>query len=88
MTTDKIRCTIYLRETRPLDDLVELARRSVPIEDRGAITRSTVTEAAVLLALAELRANGGQSALLAALVTLPRVDGGTEKPGAGGRAVW
>jgi len=48
----------------------------VPIEQRGVITRSTCIEAAVALALAELRANGKQSALLAALVTLPRVNDG------------
>lgn len=76
MTTSKQRLTIYMADTRPLDDLVELARRSVPIEARGRITRSTVCEAAVSLALAELRANGKQSALLAALVTLPRVQDG------------
>ena len=78
MTTDrKTRHTIYLYDGAQLDDLVELARRSVPLADRGRITRSTITEAAVTLALAELRTNGKQSALLAALVTLPRVDSGT-----------
>lgn len=76
MTTSKQRLTVYMHSTAALDDLVELARRSVAIEQRGAITRSTVCEAAVTLALAELRTNGKQSALLAALVTLPRVDGG------------
>jgi hypothetical protein len=76
VTTDKQRLTIYMRETRPLDDLVELARRSVPLEARGAITRSTAVEAAVTLALAELRRNGAQSALLETLVTLPRVNDG------------
>ena len=76
MTTDKQRLTVYMADTRPLDDLVELARRSVPIEARGRVTRSTCVEAAVSLALAELRANGGQSAVLAALVTLPRVKDG------------
>jgi len=77
MTTDKQRLTVYMADTRKLDALVELARRSVPIEQRGVITRSTCIEAAVTLALGELRANGKQSALLAALVTLPRgQDGG------------
>jgi len=76
VTTDKQRLTVYMADTRPLDDLVELARRSVPIEARGRVTRSTCVEAAVSLALAELRANGKQSALLAALVTLPRVKDG------------
>ena len=71
MTTDKTRCTVWMYSTTALDDLVELARRSVPLEDRGRITRSTCVEAAVTLALAELRQNGAQSALLAALVTLP-----------------
>ncbi len=81
MTTTKNRLTVYMHSTAALDDLVELARRSVAIEQRGAITRSTITEAAVTLALAELRTNGKQSALLAALVTLPRVDGGTRDGG-------
>ena len=71
MTTNKTRCTIYLSSTRQLDDLVEAARRALPLEARGRVTRSTCVEAAVTLALAELRANGKQSALLEALVTLP-----------------
>lgn len=71
MTTSKQRLTVYMADTRPLDDLVELARRSVPLEDRGRITRSTVCEAAVTLALAELRAAGADSALLKTVVTLP-----------------
>ncbi len=71
MTTNKQRLTVYFHNTRALDDLVELARRSVPIEARGRITRSTCCETAVLLALGELRANGKESAVLAALVTSP-----------------
>lgn len=74
MTTNKQRLTIYLSSTRELDDLVEAARRALPLEARGRVTRSTCVEAAVSLALAELRANGKQSALLDALVTLPRVN--------------
>jgi hypothetical protein len=77
VTTTKNRLTVYMHSTAALDDLVELARRALPLEARGRITRSTAIEAAVTLALAELRTNGKQSALLAALVTLPRVDGGT-----------
>lgn len=76
MTTNKQRLTVYFHNTRALDDLVELARRSVPIEARGRITRSTAIEAAVALALENLRRDGQQSALLAALVTLPRVKDG------------
>ena len=77
MTTDKRRLTIYLRSPAQLDALREEARRLVPLEDRGRITRSTCVEAAVTLALAELRTSGKQSPLLAALVTLPRVNDGT-----------
>ena len=71
MTTNKQRLTIYLSSTRQLDDLVEAARRALPLEARGRVTRSTCVEAAVSLALAELRANGKQSELLERLVTLP-----------------
>ena len=77
MTTAKTRCTIYLSSTRQLDDLVEAARRALPLEARGRVTRSTCVEAAVTLALEDLRRNGAQSPLLAALVTLPRVNDGT-----------
>lgn len=76
MTTTKQRLTIYFHRTAALDDLVELARRAVPLEDRGRITRSTATEAAVLMALEDLRRNGGQSTVLQSLVTLPRVNDG------------
>ena len=71
MTTSKQRLTIYMSSTRQVDDLVEAARRALPLEARGRVTRSTCCEAAVSLALAELRANGKQSELLKALVTLP-----------------
>jgi len=77
VTTDKRRLTVYLRSPAQLDALREEARRLVPLEDRGRISASTCIEAAVTLALEDLRRNGVQSALLAALVTLPRVDDGT-----------
>lgn len=76
MTTTKNRLTVYMHSTAALDDLVELARRALPLEARGRITRSTAIEAAVTLALAELRQNGAQSPLLQTLVTLPRVKDG------------
>ncbi len=71
MTTDKHRITIYLSDRRPLDDLTEQLRRLAPLEDRGAISRSTVIETAVRLALADVQANGRQSALFCHLVTSP-----------------
>ena len=71
MTTDKHRVTIYLTDRRPLDDLTEQLRRLAPLEDRGAISRSTVIETAVRLALADVQANGRQSAIYPAMVTSP-----------------
>ena len=71
MTTDKARITIYLTDRRPLDDLTEALRRLAPLDERGAISRSTAIEAAVQLALADLRANGRQSAIYKTRVTSP-----------------
>ena len=71
MTTDKARITIYLSDRRPLDDLTEQLRILAPIEDRGAISRSTAIEAAVSLALEDLRSNGRRSAIYGKLVTSP-----------------
>ena len=72
MTTDKRRVTIYLRDPRPLDDLFDELRRLAPLEARGAVSRSTAIEAAVRLALADLQANGRQSAIFSELVTSPQ----------------
>lgn len=71
MTTDKTRITIYLADRRPLDDLTEQLRRLAPIEQRGAISRSTVIEAAVALALADVQAIGRQATIYSHLVTSP-----------------
>ena len=71
MTTDKTRVTIYLTDRRPLDDLTEQLRRLAPIEDRGQISRSTVIETAVRLALEDLRAKGRDAAIYSHLVTSP-----------------
>lgn len=71
MTTDKHRVTIYLADRRPLDDLTEQLRRLAPLEDRGKISRSTVIETAVRLALEDLRAKGREAAVFSHLVTLP-----------------
>ena len=72
MTTGKRRITAWLYSTAELDALREEARRLVPLEDRGRISASTCIEAAVLVALEDLRRNGAQSAWLETLVTLPR----------------
>jgi len=71
MTTDKTRVTTYLTDRRPLDDLTEQLRRLAPIEDRGQISRSTVIETAVRLALEDLRAKGRDAAIYEWLVTSP-----------------
>ena len=71
MATDKHRVTIYLTDRRPLDDLTEQLRRLAPIEDRGKISRSTVIETAVRLALEDLRAKGRDAAIYSHLVTSP-----------------
>ena len=72
MTTDrKTRITVWLYDRRPLDDLTEQLRRLAPLEDRGKISRSTVIEAAIAVALADVQANGRQSAVHERLVTSP-----------------
>jgi hypothetical protein len=71
MTTDKIRVTIYLADRRPLDDLAEQLRRLAPLEDRGKISRSTAIEAAIAVALEDLRSKGRDAAIYSHLVTSP-----------------
>lgn len=72
MTTDnKVRITVWLYDRRPLDDLAEQLRRLAPLEDRGTISRSTVIETAVRLALEDLRAKGRDAAIYEQMVTSP-----------------
>ena len=71
MTTDKTRITVYLSNYWELDELHDTLRRLAPLDVRGKISRSTAIEAALQLALADLRTNGRQSAIYEKLVTLP-----------------
>ena len=72
MTTEnKTRITVWLYDRRPLDDLTEQLRRLAPLEDRGTISRSTVIETAVRLALEDLRAKSRDAAIYSHLVTSP-----------------
>lgn len=71
MTTDKERVTIYLADRQPLEELTEQLRRLAPLEQRGQISRSTVIEAAIAVALDGLRANGRNAAIVSHLVTSP-----------------
>jgi hypothetical protein len=74
MTTDKKHVSVYLTSTKEIDDLVEALRRLAPLEARGRISRSTAIEAAVRLALADVRGRGRDAALYRAMVVLPSSD--------------
>lgn len=71
MTTDKARLTVYLAHPADLEALFDELRRLAPIEQRGTISRSTAVEAAVLLALRDVQANGQRSAIYKTMVTSP-----------------
>ena len=71
MTTSKKRVTVYLGSDAALEALFDAARRAAPLERRGQISRSTVTEAALLLAWQDWQARGADSELAKRLVTLP-----------------
>ena len=71
MTTSKQRITIWMNSTAELETLYDALRLLAPIGARGAITRSTITESAIALALADLHEHGAQSAIFKRMVTLP-----------------
>ena len=71
MTTEKARVTIYLGDPKGLEALYDELRLLAPIEARGGISRSTAIEAAITVALADLRASGRESDVFKTLVTLP-----------------
>lgn len=73
MTTKKARLTIYLSNPAELDLLFDELRRLAPIETRGAISRSTITEAAVAVAWADVQARGRASDVFKSMVTLPAI---------------
>ena len=71
MTTEKSRVTIYLGDPKSLEALYDELRLLAPIEARGGISRSTAIEAAITVALADLRARGRKSGIYETLVTSP-----------------
>ena len=71
MTTDKKRLTLYMASDQALEALYQDLRTLAPLAQRGAISRSTITEAALALAWQDLQANGPAAAIFRALVTLP-----------------
>ena len=74
MTTKKARLTIYLSNPADLDALFDELRRLAPLVERGAISRSTITEAAVSVAWADVQARGRESDVFKTMVTLPVVN--------------
>ena len=73
MTTSKARLTVYLSHPSELDDLREALRILAPIEARGFISRSTAIEAAVSVALRDVREHGRDSDVFKTLLTLPAI---------------
>ena len=71
MTTDKKRLTLYVASDQALEALYYELRRLAPIAQRGAISRSTIAEAALALAWSDVQANGAGAAIFSRLVTLP-----------------
>ena len=73
MTTNKARLTVYLSHPAELDDLREALRILAPLSDRGRISGSTCIEAAVSVALRDVREHGRDSDVFKTLVTLPAI---------------
>jgi len=71
MTTSKKRLTLYLASDAALEALFDALRTLAPLDQRGAISRSTIAEAALALAWQDLQANGAAAAIFSSLVTLP-----------------
>ena len=71
MTTAKKRLTVYLASDAALEALFDAARRAAPLELRGQISRSTITETALSLAWQDWQARGIDSELAKRLVTSP-----------------
>ena len=71
MATSKQRISIYLSTDRQLEALFNTLRELAPLAERGKLSRSTAIEAAVNLALADLQANGRDSAIYRSMVTPP-----------------
>ena len=79
MTTHKKRLTVYLGSDQALEALFDAARRAAPLERRGQISRSTIVEAALLLAWQDWQARGADSELAKRLVTLPALTAPTTR---------
>ena len=71
MSTTKKRISLYFTTDQQLEALFDTLRELAPLAERGHISRSTAAEAAIILALADLKANGRDSAIYKSMVTPP-----------------
>ena len=71
MTTSKQRYTIWTANPAELETLHDELRRLAPLEARGAISRSTIVEAAVSVALRDVQARGRDADVFKTMVTSP-----------------
>ena len=73
MTTGKHKFSCYLSAAgeRDLEALFDAIRSAAPLAMRGAISRSTLAERAIGLALEDWKANGLDSAIAQTVVALP-----------------
>ena len=73
MTTDKHKfsCYLYPAGVKALDDLRDALRQAAPLELRGSITRSTIAETAIGLALLDWEARGRESDVFKTMVAPP-----------------
>lgn len=70
-TSKKVRYTIWTGKPAELETLYDLVRQLAPLAKRGRCTRSTITEAALTVALRDVQARGVESDVFKTLVTLP-----------------
>ena len=77
MTTDKHKFSCYLTDdgARDLETLFDALRAATPLALRGTISRSTIAERAVSLALQDWRDKGRDAAIFKTLVALPSPKG-------------
>ena len=71
MTTTKARLTLYLGDPQALEDLYRQVRTLAPLEARGRVSRSTIVEACISLALKDVETNKRESAVFKTVVTSP-----------------
>ena len=71
MSTTKKRISLYFTTDQTLEALFDTMRELAPLAERGKLSRSTAIEAAVNLALADLKAHGRESAIYKSMVESP-----------------